>query len=115
MFIARKVTHAKWEPKPGMHKGEIPADAVTSDLRTHDNALSFWQCGSGTDRELKDVVLAIAAGRHNIDKVELVWVDDNDLCAEGQSMINTEGQTPVSDLVNLQLIYAVLIIYALAK
>ena len=34
MFLARKITRAKWNPQKGLSEGEIVADAVTADLRT---------------------------------------------------------------------------------
>ncbi len=43
MFLARKITQAKWRPKEGFADGEIAADAVNADLRTQDNSLSFWR------------------------------------------------------------------------
>ena len=101
MFLARTITRAKWEPKRGLQSGKISADAVTGDLRTRDNMLSFWQCPSGTDVELEDVVLAIATGREEVDKVEIVWLDVEDLRTDGQTLINSEGRTPVAELVSL--------------
>ena len=41
MFVARMITRAKWDPKPELQTGEISADAVTGDLRTRYNSLSF--------------------------------------------------------------------------
>ena len=29
MFLARRITHAKWRPREGFAEGEIAADAVT--------------------------------------------------------------------------------------
>ena len=34
MFLARKITQAKWRPREGFAEGEIAADAVTVDLKT---------------------------------------------------------------------------------
>ena len=34
MFLARKITRAKWSNKAELSADEIPADAVTADLRT---------------------------------------------------------------------------------
>lgn len=101
MFLARTITRSKWEPKHGLQSGEISADAVTGDLRTRDNMLSFWQCLSGTDAELEDVVLAIATGREEVAEVEIVWLDDEEMRTDGQTLINSEGRTPVSELVSL--------------
>ena len=101
MFLARTITRSKWEPKHGLQSGKISADAVTGDLRTRDNMLSFWQCPSGTEVELEDVVLAIATGHVEVAKVEIVWLDDEDLRTDGQTLINSDGRTPVAELVSL--------------
>ncbi|HVQ74450.1 MAG TPA: hypothetical protein VMT79_02820 [Candidatus Binatia bacterium] len=39
--LVRKVTRAKWERREELGQGEIPSDAISADLRTTDNALSF--------------------------------------------------------------------------
>ena len=74
---------------------------MTGDLWTQDNALSFWQCGSGTRGDFEDTVLAIAAGRMDIAKVELVWLDAGDLRADGQTLKDSHGRTPVRELAHL--------------
>ncbi len=84
-----------------MHEEEISADAVTADLRTQNNNLSFWQCAEGTRKEIDDIALAIAAGRDKIDKVEIVLIDDKDLENDGQAIKATNGRTPVESLVRL--------------
>ena len=101
MFLARTITRSKWEPKQGLMSGEISADAVTADLRTRDNKLSFWRCSSGTEVDFENVVLAIATGREEVAKVEIVWLDDEDLRTDGQTLINSDGRTPVAELVSL--------------
>ena len=98
MFLARKITRAKWEHTT-INAGRIPADAVTADLRTRNNALSFWRCGSASDEELDDAVLALAAGSTRLLKIDLVWVSEADLQADGQELVDTKGQTPVQDLI----------------
>ncbi len=82
-----------------MSEGEISADAVTGDLKTQGNVLSFWRCTSAKEKDLDDVALAIAAGRNRIAKVEIVWLDDEELRNDGQAMENTNGRTPVTDLI----------------
>ena len=99
MFLARMVTRAKWEGRDGLAAAEIAADAVTGDLRTQRNALSFWECGAGTPDDVEDAALAIAAGRDDVAKIEVVWLADDDLIADGQTLRNTEGRTPVTELV----------------
>ena len=101
MFLARKFTRAKWEPNQELSAGEISADAITADLRTKGNTLSFWQCGGGTKAEVENAALAIAAACQHVEKLDIVWVADDVLRIDGQSLRDTPGQTPVSDLVAL--------------
>ncbi|MDE3001308.1 MAG: hypothetical protein OXU79_19705 [Gemmatimonadota bacterium] len=101
MFLARKVTLSKWEPKQGLSLGEISADALTSDLRTKSNSLSFWQCGVGKRADVEEAILAMAAARDHVDKFDVVWVDDDELLTDGQTLNNTKGRTPVQGLVDL--------------
>jgi len=61
-----------------MREEGISADAVTTDLRTRNNNLSFWQCSEKTNKEIENVVLAIAAGRDKIDRIDIVLIDDMD-------------------------------------
>ena len=101
MFLARKITQAKWRPKAGFAEGEIAADAVTVDLKTQDNSLSFWRCPTETTQDLEKAVLAIAATRNRVEKLEIVWLTDDDLRNDCQTLANTEGDTPVSELKEL--------------
>ena len=97
MFLARKISRAKWDAKEGLSKGEISADAVTADLRTQENKLSFWRCGSET--EVEDAALAIAAAGERVDKLDIVWIDEGELQTDGQTLEDTEGRTHVTELV----------------
>ena len=101
MFLARKITQAKWRPKEGFAEGEIAADAVTVDLKTQNNSLSFWRCPTETTEDLEKAVLAIAATRNRVEKLEIVWLTDDDLRNDCQTLTNTEGETPVSELTGL--------------
>ena len=100
MFLARKISRAKWDPKSGLSPDEISADAVTGDLRTQGNSLSFWQCGIGEKDEVEEAVLAIAAAGERIDRFDVVWLADDELRADGQALKDTKGKTPVTDLVD---------------
>ena len=99
VFLARKITRAKWETREYFADGEIPADAVTADLRTSGNSLSFWQCGNGTRDEVEEVALALAAASNHVDKLEIVWLSDDSLNADGQEWDETKGRTPVTRLI----------------
>ena len=96
-FLARKIAPQKWTPGPG--EGEIPADAVTADLRTSDNDLSMWECSGHADPlTLEAVALALASGSDRVDKVQIVWISKEDLQTVGVTMEPTKGATPVESL-----------------
>ncbi len=98
-FLARTIARAKWPNAKGLPMGEIPADAVTIDLKTQGNSLSFWQCNSGKEDDIDDAALAIAAGRERIDKLEIIWLDEEKMRDDGQALRTSDGRTPVSDMV----------------
>lgn len=100
MFLARKINHAKWNAQQELAKGEISSDAVTGDLRTQGNSLSFWRCGTGTSEDVDEAVLAIAAAGNRIDRLDIIWLPDDDLEANGLSLNDTKGRTPVAELVD---------------
>lgn len=101
MFLARKISRAKWNAHRELSAGEISADAVTADLRTENNSLSFWQCGTGAKSEVEEAVLAMAAARDRVEKLDVVWVSRDELQAEGQTVNDTHGRTPVTGLITL--------------
>ena len=98
MFLARKITRAKWDTGQELSAGEISADAVTSDLRTKENTLSFWNCRTETNGDVEDAVLAIAAAGDRLDRLDVVWLAYDELQADGQTFRNTGGRTPVREL-----------------
>lgn len=104
MFLARRIAPAKWDKtnnlRLGVAEDEISADAITGDLRTRENSLSFWRCRIKTDVEIEDVVLAIAAAGERLDRLAMVWVMENEFQADGQCLKESPGRTPVTDLVD---------------
>lgn len=95
-MLARKISLAKWKnPEWG---AEIPADAVTGDLRTWGNTLSFWTIAAPSQDELEEVVLALASAADRIDKIDLTWIDRDVLASEGIDLEATPGATPVEAL-----------------
>lgn len=98
MFLARKITRAKWAAIEDLSVGEIPADAVTVDLRTQENSLSFWRCPTDSDGDVEEVALAIAAAGERIDRLDIVWLADEELQNDGHVLKNTEGRTPLADM-----------------
>ena len=98
MFLARKITRAKWASTPDFSTGEIPADAVTVDLRTQQNSLSFWRCRTDTASDVEEAALAIAAAGTRIDRLDIVWLADDKLQDNGLNLANSTGRTPGTDM-----------------
>ena len=100
MLLARKVSLSKWEENGGLPEGKIQADAVTVDLRTRDNRLSFWNCGEDTvaDQMLEDAVLAVASSMDRPNKVDLVWLSHEDLEQDNHTVAFDDVPTLVEGL-----------------
>ncbi len=101
MFLARKLSIAKWLDNSGSPNDPITADAITGDLRTRDNRLSFWQCGSAKTYDLHEVVLALASNFQRLEKMYVVWVDCNDILANGLQLDQSPGESRVAGLAHL--------------
>jgi hypothetical protein len=95
-LIVRKISRAKWDSIPDLEPDNIQADAITSDLRTRDNKLSFWKCES--EENLDDVVLALASMWDRLSVVDLAWTEISSLKALGIQLQETPGDTLVTDL-----------------
>ena len=102
MYMARKISRAKWDAKRnikrGLREAEVSADAVTGDLRTRENTLSFWRCPTEANGDIENAALAIAAAGDRLDKLDIVWLADSELLTDGHTLKETEGRTPVTDL-----------------
>lgn len=94
MYLARKITLSKWEAQQGLSEDEIAADAVTADLRTQKNSLSFWRCCPETNGDVEKAVLAIASAGRRIDKIDMIWLDGGELRNDDQTLENTGAKTP---------------------
>lgn len=90
MFLVRKIYRGKW-PRSPVPLAKIPADAVTADLRTSGNRLSFWKCR--VDDDIEEAALAVAAAGEQIGKMDIVWIDEQDLHLVSTKMEETPGET----------------------
>lgn len=96
--LARKITQAKWSAGPGPQPGEIQADAITCDLRTMGNTLSFWRLRGLGEDDLKEAALILASGLDRADRIDFAWIDAEELRSQGVEAKDTPGQTPVESL-----------------
>lgn len=105
MFLSRKINPAKWNRTEGLQPGETPADAVTNDLVTKSNTLSFWRCESASkdDESVKAVALALATGPRvqRFELIRLAFIPVADLEADGQNLEEDPGETAAPTLVAL--------------
>lgn len=97
-FLARKISRAKWEKKPGFADKEIPADTVTSDLKTTGNTLSFWEFPNADDRLWKEAAVAIASTWERLDSLDITWIGRDEFQNVGLLLKKTDGDTCVADL-----------------
>jgi hypothetical protein len=95
-FLVRILNRAKWNPQPGLDSTEIPADAVTVDLRTRGNRLSFWAYVGDQDSGIRDAALAHASTRDSVEKLDLVWLPETAFSQDEISFENSPGNTPVA-------------------
>ena len=98
--IGREITRAKWCKGAGLLNDEIPADAVTVDLRTSNNKLSFWRCGTYEKVLLDDLALAMASAADRVDRMDFVWMQQDELEDKSVKFVGTKGLTPVEALVD---------------
>ena len=96
--LTRKITRAKWEASEALGKGEIPADAMSADLRTTGNTLSFWNCATGEDHEIRKAVLALASVAERADRMDVAWIEKAAVDEHGIATMRTPGRTPVDCL-----------------
>ena len=108
MFLARKIARAKW--KPTVELSLIRADAITTDLRTEGDELSFWKCEDGSRGDdnpgspvidVSSVAMAIASENVSFGKIDIVWFPVGDLEQDVQSWECIEAETPIADLNDL--------------
>lgn len=98
MVLARKIAIAKWENLQDSKLSNIWADAITTDLRTRSNRLSLWQCSDADEDSLRDVALALASNRIDLNKIDIVWIPRIDLEQDGQILQPTHSDIPVNSL-----------------
>lgn len=97
-FLARSISLAKWNARENISADALPADAVTIDLRTKDNILSFWICNPTDENSLQDVALAIASTRDTVQRLDIVWLEERNVARMDVAINPTVGETPAKHL-----------------
>jgi hypothetical protein len=97
-FLARSVTTVKWKERDIGGRTAVPAHGITNDIRVTENRLSFWTCDPSHLPSLEQVVLALAATRDTVDRLDLVWIDETAIKNIPLRIVPTEGDTPAQSL-----------------
>ncbi len=95
-LLARKITVAKWNFDAVDKPACTPADAITVDLKTGGNRLSFWRIPDNT--MVDDVVLAMVSSRQQLAKYDIAAVDEQTLIDAGIEFVKCPGETLVEDM-----------------
>lgn len=102
MFLVRKIHIPYWDKvnndKWGLDQSEISANAVTHDLKTSRNQLSFWTWDGNDRSHVKAIALAILTTGEHIEPLDVVWIPVKALQADGIAFNATEGLTPMWNL-----------------
>lgn len=110
MYFGRKFSQAKWNinsqnnQDANFDENEIPADAISADLRTQSNTLSFWKCTEINENKdvaspaINDVFLALVSNFQRFDKIAVVFVEGQLFKDDKQKISQTKGNTPVASL-----------------
>ena len=96
-MLARKISLAKWKAKDYLTPDEISADVITSCLRTQEDSMSWWRCLEVRD-DVAEVVLALASGMNNLDKIDIVVVPDEIFQPLSGRIRQRTGTSRVEDL-----------------
>jgi len=97
-FLARSVTTVKWTERDIGGQMSVPAQGITNDIRVTEDCLSFWTCDPSHLPSLEQVVLALAATRDTVDRLDLVWIDEAAIQKIPLRIVATEGDTPAQPL-----------------
>lgn len=97
-LLVRKIDKAKWLQNDIVSGDDVSADAITNCMKTRNNTLSAWRIESVA--EVDEAVLAIVSAHQQLDTIDVVWVSKKQLEADGISIQETPGITPIADLVD---------------
>lgn len=95
LFI-RKINRNKWLQADQV-PDDVSADAITGCMRTQRNTLSVWEVQD--ENKIDEAVLAIVSAGDHLETIDVIQIDREHLEENRIDCIQTEGRTPVEDLV----------------
>lgn len=94
--LMKKIERAKWLQKEILAGEPVSADAITINLRSKDNKISFWEMEKGED--IEDVLLAVITNCDRVTASDIVIIDKEVIRKEGLTIEYEEGITKVDDM-----------------
>ena len=97
-LLIRKINRNRWLEVDEV-PDDVPADAITGGcMRTQRNTLSVWEVPD--ENTIDEAVLAIVSAGQHLETIDIVQIDREHLEEHKIDCIQTEGHTPVEDLVD---------------
>jgi len=96
-LLVRKINRSKWN-NADEDIFKLSSDAITSCLRSSRNTLSVWKIES--ENNLDEAVLALISNFQKLESIDIVTLDGDYLIKAMVEQEQTEGITPISDLVD---------------
>jgi len=95
-LLVRKIEMGKWQPEALANGKPVSADAITGCMRTRGNTLSFWYVDEESEMDI--AALAIVGICSDINTLFLMPFDVEYFENNGFTIVESEGDTPVSSL-----------------
>lgn len=98
-LLLRKISRSKWQPNMQLQPAEFSADAITGCTRTSENTLSVW-VGETQDfqsEEVEKLVVALASAMPQPATIDLVWLNSEWLGGRGIEIVESEGDSRLSN------------------
>lgn len=89
---------AKWRADESLPARFVLANAVSNDIRLTGNTLSVWVCEASDSRSIEDVVLALASTRDSVAKLDVVWIEAQEVKGILIDINEVSGSSPVKNL-----------------
>ena len=87
-YLIRKIGQAKWKKQEVLKGNPVPADAITSCLRTSSNTLSTWEID--TLDSLNSAILAISTNVDYLETMDFVAIPKQNVIDSGLDIEQTE-------------------------
>lgn len=99
-YWVRKVTRSKW-PEEVLPVESMPADVISSELRTQKNTLSFWRIETLDELEKAALALSVSSKSTSIETIDMVYISEEEITNSQIAVECSPGDTVIPDLAGL--------------